>query len=155
MSPVAAIAFATIFAAHSALAAPFAMDLLLERDDTPSFNLTQNALDAQALNSIFGSIDANSSCSGQFGAYMSRPQEGSLLTTHPESDMACVANNVAVCQNGKWQTLDECGQFQCLALPVMAGNGTVCTLPRALRGPRILMMFAPSDHLLHFCYVRR
>lgn len=39
--------------------------------------------------------------------------------------MACVSNNVAVCQNGKWQTLDQCGQFQCLALPVMAGNGTV------------------------------
>lgn len=67
------LALATIFAAHSALAAPFARDILLERDTTPSFNLTQNALDAQALNSIFGSIDANSSCSGQFGAYLTSP----------------------------------------------------------------------------------
>lgn len=62
------LALATLFAAHSALAAPLAMHMLLERDDTPSLNLTQNALDAQALNSIFGYIDANSSCSGQFGA---------------------------------------------------------------------------------------
>ncbi|KZV76783.1 hypothetical protein PENSPDRAFT_645891 [Peniophora sp. CONT] len=106
------LALTTIFAAHSALAAPFSRDILFERDTTPSFNLTQNALDAQALNSIFGAIDANSSCSGQF-----------------DNDMACVSNNVAVCQNGKWQTLDQCGQFQCLALPVMAGNGTTvsCT----------------------------
>ncbi|VDB92358.1 unnamed protein product [Peniophora sp. CBMAI 1063] len=108
-----AFALTAIFAARSALAAPFARDIMiLERDTTPSFNLTQNALDAQALNSIFGTLSVNSSCSGQF-----------------ENDMACVSNNVAVCQNGKWQTLDQCGQFQCLALPVMAGNGTTisCT----------------------------
>lgn len=73
MSPLAAIAFAMIYAAHSTLAAPLAMNMLLERDSTPSFNLTQNALDAQALNSVFGSLDANSSCSAQFGAYHTIP----------------------------------------------------------------------------------
>ena len=68
-----AFALTVLFTARSALTAPLAMDILLERDTTPSFNLTQNALDAQALNSIFGSIDANSSCSGQFGAYLTSP----------------------------------------------------------------------------------
>ena len=63
------LAIATLAAARSVLAAPFSRDILLQRDTTPSFNLTQNALDAQALNSVFGSIDANSTCSGQFGAY--------------------------------------------------------------------------------------
>ena len=68
-----AFALTVLFAARSALTAPLAMDILLERDTTPSFNLTQNALDAQALNSIFGTLNANSSCSGQFGAYLTLP----------------------------------------------------------------------------------
>ena len=69
--------------------------------------------------------------------------------------MACVNNDVAVCQNGKWQTLDQCGQFQCLALPVLAGNGTVRLPFYYPSKSHRLIAYVCSDRLVHIRDFRR
>ncbi|KAI0027551.1 hypothetical protein K488DRAFT_74451 [Vararia minispora EC-137] len=100
----------TIAAVGSVHAAPL---FTRANDISPSFNVTRNALDAQVLNTLFGNLTMNSTCA--------------------DSQMACVQNNVATCQDGAWQVVDQCNsQFQCLAMPELEGNGTSveCVSPK-------------------------
>ncbi|TRM57457.1 hypothetical protein BD626DRAFT_574505 [Schizophyllum amplum] len=80
-------------------------------------NTSENARQAQALNSKFASLKQQSTCKGD--------------------EIACVAGIIAQCKAGQWDLSLECAQgTTCLATPRTDSTGTdlQCTTPDAVGG---------------------